>query len=93
MRGDGRGFVAIKYYWRTPQVDIQIVPPLFLSILMKERFMSKERETVTWEELAWSNQIEQEALVRILVSKGIITQEDLLNEVRQVQSTYAAKKL
>ena len=44
-----------------------------------------EREKVTWEELAWSNHVEQEALVRILVSKGIITQEELLTKVKQVQ--------
>ena len=50
------------------------------------------RETVTWEELSWSNHIEQEALVRLLVGKGIITQEELIDEVREVQSTYARKK-
>jgi len=49
-------------------------------------------QTVTWEELSWSNQIEQEALVRLLVGKGIITQKELLDEVREVQSTYARKK-
>jgi len=43
-----------------------------------------EREKITWEELAWSNQIQQEALVRILISKGIITQEELLNESPRV---------
>jgi len=54
--------------------------------------MSKERATVTWEELSWSNHIEQEALVRLLIDKDIITQEELLDEVQQVQSTYAGKK-
>jgi len=51
-----------------------------------------ERPTVTWEELAWSNQIQQEALVRILISKGIITQEELLTEVKQVQQAYLDQK-
>jgi len=41
-----------------------------------------ERETVTWEELSWSNHLEQEALVRLLVAKGIITQEELLTEIK-----------
>ena len=51
-----------------------------------------DRETVTWEELSWSNHIEQEALVRLLVGKGIITQKEFLDEIRKVQSTYARKK-
>jgi hypothetical protein len=54
--------------------------------------MSEERETVSWEELAWSNHIEQEALVRILIAKSIITQKELLDEVRQVQQEYLAHK-
>ena len=54
--------------------------------------MSETRETVTWEELSWSNHIEQEALIRILISKGIVTQKELLDEVTAVQSTYAGKK-
>jgi len=51
--------------------------------------MSEKRETVTWEELSWSNHIEQEALVRLLIGKCIITQKELLDEVREIQSTYA----
>jgi len=51
-----------------------------------------EREKITWEELAWSNHVEQEALVRMLVSKGLITQEELLTEVKQVQQTYLDQK-
>ncbi len=54
--------------------------------------MSEERETVSWEELAWSNHIEQEALVRILIAKGIITQKKLLDEVQQVHQEYLARK-
>jgi len=51
-----------------------------------------DRETITWEELTWSNHIEQEALVRILVSKGLITQKELLTEVKQVQQEYVDQK-
>jgi len=54
--------------------------------------MSGERATITWEELSWSNHIEQEALVRILISKGIISQEEFLTEVHQVQKTYSDQK-
>jgi len=52
----------------------------------------EQRATVTWEELSWSNHIEQEALVRLLISKGILTQKELLDKVRKVQKTYAEKK-
>jgi len=51
-----------------------------------------DREKVTWEELAWSNHVEQEALIRLLVNKGIITQEELIIEVKQVQQAYLDQK-
>ncbi|WP_200903928.1 hypothetical protein [Mariprofundus ferrooxydans] len=54
--------------------------------------MADERATVTWEELSWSNHIEQEALVRLLISKGVLSQEELLAEVRAVQKTYSEQK-
>jgi len=55
--------------------------------------MSEElKPTVTWEELSWSNHIEQEALVRLLISKGILTQEELLEQVREVQKAYEGKR-
>jgi len=54
--------------------------------------MAEARETVTWEELSWSNHIAQEALVRLLIDKGLITQKELLDEVRQIQSEYARRK-
>ena len=47
--------------------------------------MSDEKRTVTWEELSWSNHIEQEAIVRLMISKGIITQQELLDEVCVLQ--------
>jgi len=56
-------------------------------------YMADERATVTWEELSWSNHIEQEALVRILIDKGILSQEELLDEVRAVQKAYQEQKL
>jgi len=41
--------------------------------------------TVTTEELTISNMYQQEALMRLLVKKGIITQEEFLEEIREVQ--------
>lgn len=58
----------------------------------KEVSMDEQRETVTWEELSWSNYIEQEATIRLLVAKGIISKDEFLNEVRLVQQEYARKK-
>jgi len=54
--------------------------------------MAEERAAVTWEELAWSNHIEQEAIVRLLISKGLISQTDFIEEVKQVQDQYASRK-
>jgi len=55
-------------------------------------YMSEERATITWEELSWSNHIEQEALVRVLVSKGILSRKELIDEVMLVQQKYSEKK-
>jgi len=52
----------------------------------------QQKSPVTWEELSWSNHIEQEALVSLLIDKGILTQEELLAEVRAVQKTYEGQK-
>ncbi len=37
-----------------------------------------DKETVSWEELAYSNMMEQEAILRLLVKKGIITAEEFV---------------
>ena len=42
------------------------------------------KETVSFEELAYSNMMEQEALVRLLTKKGIITKKEFLDELEQV---------
>jgi len=46
------------------------------------------KETVTFEELLMSNVIGQEALVSLLVKKGIFTKEELLDEIRKVNQDY-----
>ena len=51
-----------------------------------------ERETVSWEELAWSNMIQQEAIVRVLVNKGLVDKDELLDEVKAVQREYLSQK-
>jgi len=46
------------------------------------------RETVGLEEPVMSNVIEQEALVNLLVAKGIIKKAELLEEIRKVRPKY-----
>ena len=42
------------------------------------------KEIVEWQELAYSNTMEQEALVRVLIKKGIISKEEFLDELKLV---------
>jgi hypothetical protein len=50
------------------------------------------KETVSWEEISYSNMMEQEALLRILVKKGIVTKEEFLEEMRAVTKELNKKK-
>jgi len=43
-----------------------------------------KREIVSFEEVIISNVIEQEALVNLLVKKGLISKEELLEEIKKV---------
>ena len=44
-----------------------------------------ERETVTYEEIAYSNMMSIEALVSLLTRKGLITQQEILDELKAVR--------
>jgi hypothetical protein len=44
-----------------------------------------ERETVTYEEIAYSNMMSIEALVSLLTRKGIITEQEILDELRAIK--------
>ena len=49
--------------------------------------MAKEqRETVSYEDLVYSNMIQIEAITRLLVRKGIILETELLDEVRALNA-------
>ncbi len=54
--------------------------------------MEKENKQVSVQELAVSNMISIEALVRVLVKKGLVTQAEILEEVRQVKLEQEAKR-
>ena len=46
--------------------------------------MSKDNPLVSWEELALSTMLEVQALIKILKRKGLITDEEILEEVEVV---------
>ncbi len=54
--------------------------------------MSEERKQVSLEEIAVSNMISIEAMVRILVKRGFITKEEIMAEVKQVKLEQEAKR-
>ena len=47
-----------------------------------------EKETVTFKELLISDMIQVEALTRLLIRKGIISQEEYTDMLRRVQDEY-----
>ena len=52
----------------------------------------KEMEMIQIEELAYSNMIQHEALIRMLISKGIVTKQEYFNEVGIVTKEKKSKK-
>ena len=52
----------------------------------------KEMEMIQIEELAYSNKIQHEALIRMLISKGIVTKQEYFNEVGIVTKEMKSKK-
>ena len=45
-----------------------------------------ERKTVSYEEIAYSNMMSIEALVSLLTRKGLITQQEVLDELKAVRT-------
>ena len=44
-----------------------------------------KNDTTSWQEIAYSNMIQLEALTRLLVAKSLITKEEFLGEVQNIQ--------
>ncbi len=42
------------------------------------------KETMSFEELLMSNTLEQEALISLLLKKGIITRQEMMEEIRNL---------
>ncbi len=49
-------------------------------------------EIVTLEEIAYSNRMEQEAMLRLLMKKGIISREEFLDELKLVAKEMEEKQ-
>ena len=50
------------------------------------------KEIVSLEELAYSNMMEQEAMMRLLMKKGIISKEEFLDELKLVVGEMEGKQ-
>ena len=44
-----------------------------------------ERETVTYKEIAYSNMMSIEALVSLLTRKGLITKQEIMDELKAIK--------
>ncbi len=44
-----------------------------------------ERKTITYEEIAYSNMMSIEALVSLLTRKGLITEQEILDELKAIR--------
>ena len=53
---------------------------------------SSQQRTMSWEEVAYSNMIQGEAFLRILVEKGVLTKEEFVEKLREVHKEYMQKK-
>ena len=49
-------------------------------------------ETVSFEEILMSQVVSQDALIRLLIKKGIFSKEEFLEMVKQVNSEMKSKK-
>ncbi len=43
-----------------------------------------QTKALTWDEIAYTNMIQHEALIALLLEKGVITEAEYLDKVRQV---------
>ena len=52
----------------------------------------KKKVQVSHEELAYSNMLTLNALVELLAEKGVLTQEEILERMRKLQTEITARK-
>ncbi len=51
---------------------------------MTEKGNDSQTKAFTWDEISYSNIIQHEALISLLLEKGIITRDEYLDKVKQV---------
>ena len=52
----------------------------------------RNRQTFSFEELAYSNMLTLNALVELLTEKGLLTKQEVLEKVKQLQSQTQVKR-
>jgi len=54
--------------------------------------LDPSQELTSWEEVAYSNMVQNEATLRLLVKKGIITKEEFIEESKLVHQLMQENK-
>ena len=54
--------------------------------------LDPNQELTTWEDIAYSNSVQNEAVLRLLVRKGIITKEEFAKESEAVHQAFQNQK-
>lgn len=52
----------------------------------------RNRQTVSFEDLAYSNMLQVQALVELLEEKGLLTRHEVLERVNQLRAEMAGKR-
>ncbi len=53
--------------------------------------LDPNEELTTWQEISYSNMIEQQAILSLLIEKNIITREEFMERLRLVQKEIQQK--
>jgi len=88
----GRLFKALPLQWALffDEFYLITIPQIIFGVFMVT--ILENKEIVSFEELLVSQVVQQEALTRLLVEKGIFTKEDFLEMVRIVNREMKREK-
>ena len=53
--------------------------------------MSEERETVSWEEMTYSNYLSLEAFANLLIRTDILTKDEIIEEITLIKHKHHSK--
>ena len=54
--------------------------------------LDPNKELTTWQEISYSNMVEQQALLSLLLEKGIITREEYMDRIKLVHKEIQEKQ-